>query len=129
MTGGLTPRSVRHTERRDLDRTVVRYFVYRLHDTDGVPVYVGRSCDVANRIRSHHSDASSAYPEARRKAEWLFDVRSVSMFGPFTWDQAVREERAEIERLQPRGNRGLTARDHRPAIAARSARRAEGGVA
>lgn len=103
--------------RPDLDRTAVRYFVYFLRDAEGSVVYVGRSCNVAQRLRAHISDAS--WQEA--KAAWLWGVRSVDMVGPFTWDEAVARERAEIERHQPRGNVALTARDHRPAIAFRSA--------
>lgn len=90
-----------------IDRTAVRHFVYRLHSADGGVVYVGRSCDVAKRIRAHK------YAEK----EWLTDVRSVTMFGPMSWDEAVAAERREIARLQPPGNIALTARDHRPFVA------------
>ncbi len=110
---GLTRRSASHRRRVDIDRTAVRYFVYTLADADGKPVYIGRSCNVAARIKAHASGG----------AEWVTGVRSVSMIGPFTWDDAVREERAAIERSQPRANKALTARDHRPAIAARSTAR------
>lgn len=124
----LTSRSAaywRSGGRPDLDRTVSRYFVYRLYDAAGQVVYIGRSCNVAKRIRAHVSDAKHYCEPARQsKAEWVHDIRDVSMRGPFTWDEAVREERAEIECFQPRGNRDLTARDRRPAIARRSASRA-----
>lgn len=90
--------------RPDLDRSAVRHFVYRLHDASGSVLYVGRSCNVAQRIRAHMSEACLDSTKAIRKALWLGDVRTVSMFGPFGWDDAVREERAEIERLQPHGN-------------------------
>lgn len=122
---GQTLRSRRAAPRPAIDRMALRYFVYRLHDEAGAALYVGRSCDPVARIRAHHSDAASSYIEdAARKALWFFDVRSVSMIGPFTWDKAVRVERDEIERLQPCGNRDLTTRDRRPAIASRSAARA-----
>lgn len=90
--------------RADLNRKAVRNFIYRLHDAEGTVLYVGRSCNVAHRIRAHVSEACHEGPKALRKALWLGDVRSVSMFGPFSWDDAVREERAEIERLMPYGN-------------------------
>lgn len=101
----------RYTPGPTVDRTAVRHFVYRLHDAAGAPVYIGRSVDVAARIRAHH-DAGKA---------WLLDVRSVSMIGPMTWDEAVATERQEIAAFQPRGNIALTARDHRPMVAMRSA--------
>lgn len=114
-------------QRPEIDRSAKRYFVYRLLDAEGSPVYIGRSCNVAARIRAHHSDAVHPYAEANvgARKSWIFDVRAVDMVGPFTWDEAVRIERDQIERQQPRGNRDLTARDHRPAIARRSAARAE----
>lgn len=117
---GLTPRSASHPGRPDLDRTAVRYFVYTLTDAEGRPVYVGRSCNVRNRIAAHASEAAH-----RPEKVWVYDVRSVSLAGPFTWNRAVAEERATIERLQPRANIDLTARDRRPAVAARSAARAD----
>lgn len=100
----LTSRSRRWSPRADLDRNAVRHFIYRLHDANGVVLYVGRSCNVAQRIRGHVSEACHESPKAIRKALWLGDVRGVTMFGPFSWDDAVREERAEIERLTPYGN-------------------------
>ena len=113
------------TQRPPIDPDALRYFVYRLHDGSGQVLYVGRSCNVAARIRAHHSDATHQFSEeAARKALWFADVRSVTMVGPFTWDGAVVRERDEIERLQPTGNRDFTARDHRPRAAARSAARA-----
>jgi len=119
----------RRTPRAELDPAAARYFVYSLLDAEGAPVYIGRSCNVANRIRAHYSDATHPNdPNAAVKAEWLRDVRSLSMVGPFTWGGAVAEERRQIERSQPRGNRDLTARDHRPAVASRS-RRAALGIA
>lgn len=111
---GLTSRSLAHHlrgGRPDIDREAVRYFVYTLTDEHDRPVYVGRSCDVPARIKAHAG------------RPWLDEVRSVSLTGPFTWDEAVRVERDTIEREQPRGNVALTTRDHRPATAARSARR------
>jgi predicted GIY-YIG superfamily endonuclease len=85
------------------------YFVYFLRDADGTPVYIGRSCNVAARIRAHASDATHPYnPEAARKAAWFCDVRSVDMVGPLTHREACRREREEVERHQPRGNRMFT---------------------
>lgn len=126
-TNRLTGRSRTWHARPDLDRTAVRYFVYFLCDSAGKAIYVGRSCDVPARIRAHHGEASAtSEPYDRyRKRDWFFDVRSVSMVGPFTWDDAVRRERAEIELHQPRGNRDMTTRDRRPAVAYRSAARAK----
>ena len=92
-------------ERPPIDAKAVRYFVYRLHDAAGAVLYVGRSCNVKARIRAHLSDAQSSMPEFNHKREWVYNVRRVSMVGPFTWDDACRVERAEIEAHQPRGNR------------------------
>jgi excinuclease UvrABC nuclease subunit len=90
-----------------VDHAAVRHFVYRLHGADGDVIYVGRSCEVAKRIRAHKYAGKA----------WLTDVRSVSMFGPMSWDEAVAAERREIARLQPPGNVALTVRDHRPFVA------------
>lgn len=118
--------SRRPASRPDLDRHATRYFVYRLLDGAGRALYVGRSCNVAARIRAHHSSATATFGPAFElaKREWFFDVRSVDMEGPFTWDAAVSVERRRIEQHQPRGNRAMTARDHRPGVAQRSASRA-----
>lgn len=105
----------KRTHQRPFDPNEKRYFVYRLHDELGQVLYVGRSCNVANRIRAHYSDAQRQFSEdSARKALWFSDVRSVSMFGPFTWDEAVAAERREIETCQPTGNRMFTKRDHVP---------------
>lgn len=105
---GQTPRSVRasQTPRRDIDREASRYFIYRVLDAAGEPIYIGRSCDVRARLRSHYSEATHPHsPAAREAKSWIFDARSLSMLGPFTWGQACGVERAEIEQHQPRGNR------------------------
>lgn len=108
-------RSRYRARRPDLDREAVRYFVYRLHDADGVIVYVGRSCDVPSRIRAHYSTIDHRGVPDDRKATWLLDCRGVSMLGPFTWNDACKTERAEIELHQPRGNRMHTkAHGYRP---------------
>jgi len=102
----------RRQGRPDLDREAKRYFVYRLHDEHGLVLYVGRSCNVAARIRAHKSDAGRH--DGALKALWFVDVRRVSMFGPLKWDESVVAERREIESLQPTGNRTFTTRDHVP---------------
>jgi predicted GIY-YIG superfamily endonuclease len=79
--------------RAELDREARRYFVYTLSDAAGTPIYVGRSCNVAGRIRAHASTA------------WISDVRDVSMVGPFTWDEACAEEFRQIRTKLPRENR------------------------
>lgn len=109
-----------HGRRPPLDRTAVRYFVYTLTDTNGDAVYVGRSCNPRQRIMAHAAEARWHADKA-----WVFDVRNVDLSGPYTWDGAVTAERDTIERLQPRANRDLTARDRRPAVAARSAARSQ----
>lgn len=102
-------------ERAPIDPDAKRYMIYRLHDAAGVVVYVGRSCDVANRIRAHHSSATHHLPEVAERSAWLFDARTVSMVGPYTWDEACKVERHEIETHQPRGNRQFTkAHGYRP---------------
>jgi excinuclease UvrABC nuclease subunit len=99
-------------KRPSLDRATRRYYVYFLSDAAGAVIYVGRSQNVAKRLIGHYSDASNPDTvEAPRKALWLMDVRTVSMIGPFAWDQAVAEERRHIEQLQPFGNISATKRD------------------
>lgn len=89
-----------------------RQFIYFLHDSAGEVLYVGRSQDVATRIRSHYYEASNPdITQSHRKALWLMDVRRVSMTGPLAWDAAVAEERRLIEDMQPHGNIRLTSRD------------------
>lgn len=127
-------RSVRRWRgpRAAIDKTAKRYFVYQLLGADGTPIYIGRSCNVAARIRSHVSDAERQFGDssaAVRKALWIMDVRSVSMVGPFAWAEAVKEERRQIELEQPWGNIDLTARDHRPMLAARSLRNSKQATA
>lgn len=129
MIPGQTARSRAYRRRKvrrpDIDPQAVRYMVYRLHDEAGEIVYVGRSCDVTQRLRAHHAEASgNPDPRRNRKASWFFRVRRVSMRGPYTWDEACRVEREEIEAHQPVGNIALTARDHRPFVAHMSAARA-----
>lgn len=88
-----------------------RYFVYFLRDVQGEALYVGRSCNVAGRIRAHYSDATHQFDAVKAsKALWFVDVRSVDMVGPFLWTEAVAVEREHIERLQPVGNIALTRR-------------------
>jgi predicted GIY-YIG superfamily endonuclease len=102
-----------HTSVRDYEAK--RYFVYTLSDAAGAPLYVGRSCDVASRIKAHFSDATAS-PYGPRdsafKASWVYDIRSVTMDGPFNWDGAVAEERRQIKSKLPRGNRTGMPRAH-----------------
>jgi len=100
-------------------RTVTNNFVYRLHGADGEVIYVGRSVNVARRISKHNT-----FP----RKPWIEDVRSVSMFGPMSREEAIAAERREIGRLQPPGNIALTARDHRPFVAHMSKQAAAGPV-
>lgn len=115
MSTGQTVRSMRRWKRMrpDIDREAKRYFVYRLNGADGSPVYIGRSCNVAARLRAHYGNATHPVEATAKKAAWLFDARSVSMTGPYTWDQAVREERRQIEAHEPPGNVALTRRAKR----------------
>ena len=93
------------------------FFVYFLMDEAGEVLYVGRSQNVARRLLGHLSDASSPdTTQAPRKALWLGDVRSVSMIGPFTWAEAVAEERRQIETVQPFGNIRCTTRDRQTRV-------------
>jgi hypothetical protein len=94
--------------RRPIDYEARKYFVYTLSDADGVPVYVGRSNNVAARIRAHFSAAICSPrgdEDTAFMASWVRDVRSVSMVGPFVWDEVVAEERRQIKAKMPRGNR------------------------
>lgn len=80
-------------------------FVYYLLGADHKPRYVGRSSDVARRIREHSYHASHPEnPIHTHKSTWFFDVRSVSMVGPLPYARAVALERQQIEVINPRGN-------------------------
>lgn len=106
-----------------VDRDEARFFVYFLSDDAGEVIYVGRSRDVAMRLRAHYCDASNPdITQSERKALWLMDVRSVDVIGPFTWNGAVAEERRHIKRLEPYGNIQHTRRN--PALIANGVRRA-----
>jgi predicted GIY-YIG superfamily endonuclease len=89
----------------------LRHFVYYLTDANGEVVYVGRSRNVALRIQTHHHQAVTQCETTGNNKAWIFDVRSVSMGGPMSWERSIETERAAIERIQPRGNIKLTKRD------------------
>lgn len=93
-----------------------RFFVYFLSAADGELLYVGRSCQPVQRLKSHISEASSPDTmEATRKALWLADVRRVDMIGPFFFGEAVIRERELIRLAEPYGNIHLTRRHKQPA--------------
>lgn len=113
----LTPHSrARFGKTRKVYYDEARYFIYTLLDANGEAVYVGRSCNVAARIKAHHGNIGHPfYVRTKREPLWLLEVRSLTLLGPFTWDEACRVERREIERHQPRGNRMYTkAHGYRP---------------
>jgi excinuclease UvrABC nuclease subunit len=83
-----------------------RVFMYTLYDGDGDVLYVGRSSNVANRLRQHHKE-SLVRPE---KAEWFFRTRGIKLSGPYTHDLSLRVERRRIESLLPPGNIAYTPR-------------------
>lgn len=89
----------------DLD--AVRYFVYRLLDENGTPLYIGLSCNVPGRIKAHVKEAQRGH---FLKSKWVPQVRDLTMTGPFKWLEAVERERREIEAHQPEGNRMFTKR-------------------
>lgn len=98
----------RREPRPDIDRSLVRYFVYTVSDADGVPLYIGRSCNVRQRLMAHHGNLSHCGVPDELKPKWLLEARSVSLVGPFAWRKACDEERRLIELHQPRGNRQFT---------------------
>lgn len=87
----------RRARRQPLDRTDQRYFVYRLYDSAGICIYIGRSCDVQARLRAHI-----------RTTDWAITIASLDMTGPYSWDQAVLVEGAQIKEHQPLHNKLLT---------------------
>lgn len=98
-------------------RAQVRHFVYFLHDADGEVIYVGCSGDILARLRGHFSVAQrSGFPDA-----WFYAVRSITLAGPFNWEDARARESAEIETREPIYNIANTTRDPRPAVASRVA--------
>lgn len=106
---------VRLDPRPDLDREAVRYFVYMALDAEGRALYIGRSCNVRQRLLAHHANLSHCGVTEELKPKWLLDTRSLSLVGPFTWRKACDEERRLIEEHQPRGNRMFTkAHGYRP---------------
>lgn len=90
-----------------MDPETVQHFVYRLHDAEGEVLYVGLSKNVASRLRAHIRDVQRGN---EAKAQWLPQVRDISMVGPLAWLEALDRERDEIERLQPIGNQMYTRR-------------------
>lgn len=88
------PITTGHPRKNDIDYVSRKFFVYTLSDAAGDPVYVGRSQKVTERLKSYE----------RTGVAWFRDVRSVSMDGPFTWDEAVAEERRQIKAKLPRAN-------------------------
>lgn len=126
---GLTPRSLalhrtpgamdRTHEKKYGDKTTAKYFVYFLNDANGNAVYIGRSIDPEARFRAHRSNQGHPMQSIDTSA-WFGDVDHMETIGPFPWDEAVAVEREEIGKHQPPANRDLTARDHRPAVAAAS---------
>jgi len=84
-----------------------RVFMYTLFDGDGDVLYVGRSSNVANRLRQHDKECQ-VNPV---KAAWFYRTRSLSLSGPYTPDLSIRVERRRIEELQPAGNIRHTTRE------------------
>lgn len=80
----------RKIHRPAIDPAARRYFIYYLYAADGICLYVGRSCEVSARLRSHLDTKA-----------WFTDVRRVSLEGPFTWDEAVKVESTAIKRDRP----------------------------
>lgn len=80
------------------------HYVYTLLDGEGVPIYVGRTANVATRIRGHYSEARGNSTPGQRKAEWFFRTRSLLITGPYTYDMSYRIECGRIEHLKPIGN-------------------------
>lgn len=126
---GLTARSLRHLtapdrdaryQRKYGDKTTAKYFVYFLLGEQGAPVYIGRSVNPDSRFRAHRNNQGD--PNGNDTSSWFPLVDHMDVVGPFPWDEAVEVERDEIGKHQPIGNRDLTERDHRPAVAAESAR-------
>lgn len=97
-------RSTRRKRRNPpLDRTLRRYFVYWLFDSEGHCIYIGRSCDVRARLKVHHAGT-----------DWFEQVRGLEMEGPLTWDEAVRREGTAARAAQPAHNIVYTSRWPRP---------------
>ena len=101
MTG---PYRRRKAPRQEIDPKAERYYVYRLYAADGQLLYIGRSYDPLQRLRSHHASA----------ADWPAKVVEIEGHGPYTWDEAVRREREEILRKRPPHNiDGVTKKTNR----------------
>lgn len=107
-------------ERKYGDKTTPKYYVYFLNDTNGDPVYVGRSVNPEARYRAHRNNQGNPNGGFYDTSSWFPSVDHMTTIGPFPWDEAVAVERDEIGKHQPPANRDLTARDHRPAVAAAS---------
>lgn len=83
----------RHGERAPIDPTARRYHVYHLYNGAGGLLYVGRSCKPLSRLKAHH-----------KAADWASEVAEIEGHGPYTWDEAVQAERADILQMQPPHN-------------------------
>lgn len=109
-------------QRKYGDLTTAKYYVYFLNDADGNAVYIGRSVDPKSRLRAHERNQGNPNGGFYDTSSWYPLVDHMEVVGPFPWDEAVAVEREEIGKHQPPANRDLTARDHRPAVAAESQR-------
>lgn len=114
------PERIAQRERKYGDKTTAKYYIYFLNDVDGNPIYIGRSVDPASRLRTHRNNQGNPNGGPLDTSSWFPLVDHMETIGPFPWDEAVAVEREEIGKHQPLANRDLTARDHRPAVAADS---------
>lgn len=69
-------------------------FVYRVLDSQGVVVYVGRTKNLCNRMAQHHA----------AKADWWRLAYTIEFEEFLTAHEAASEERRLIYQLQPEGN-------------------------
>lgn len=89
-------RIMRDLNRQQRDPNERRYHVYRCIDAAGEVLYIGRSCNPLARLRQHH---------ATRGIDWPSRVVQIEGYGPFTWDEVVREERDAIMAARPPFNK------------------------
>lgn len=85
---------------------MTRKFIYALLDADGVPLYVGQTRDIVQRLKGHDSNCrmAPAGPFRTWRESWFYRTRSVALAGPYEYRTALRLERRLIERLRPVGN-------------------------
>lgn len=88
--------------RKPIDMAARRYFVYLMWSVEGDLLYIGRSRDPVKRLQEHRG--WDGFRRRNGADGWAGQVAEIDAWGPYTWDQAKRHERAAIRRMRPLHN-------------------------